>query len=252
MNADGEMNARSEPSDVVGSNAAPLTNTSRPTITGTARVGDELTANEGTWTGNPTSFSFQWQRCDIDAITCISVTGATGRTYGVRLADLGFRLRVVVTAHKNERSGTATSALTGVVQPTTRSRTSGRRCGFSASSSWGRASTCVCASATTSRAISPSSCARQSLACGPHFVASRPVWHRVRAARTPVTGFRRSASVGQVGTRSRCGHGMCPASRASRFGAPSAGSGLIAQQQRGAPLACGAPSRCEETAGSWC
>ena len=119
MNADGSANARSEPSDVVGSNAAPLTNTSRPTITGTARVGEELMANEGTWTGNPTSFSFQWQRCDIDAVTCLAVTGATGRTYGVRLADLGFRLRVVVTAHKNERSGTATSAPTGVVQPTT-------------------------------------------------------------------------------------------------------------------------------------
>jgi hypothetical protein len=119
INADGETNARSEPSDVVAPNTAPLTNTSRPTITGTARVGDELTANEGTWTGNPTSFSFQWQRCDIDAVTCLPVTGATGRTYGVRLADLGFRLRVVVTAHKNERSGTATSAPTGVVQPTT-------------------------------------------------------------------------------------------------------------------------------------
>jgi hypothetical protein len=119
INADGSTNARSEPSDVVASNAAPLTNTSRPTITGTARVGDELTANEGTWTGNPTSFSFQWQRCDIDAVACLAVSGATGRTYGVRLADLGFRLRVQVTAQKNGRSGTATSAPTAVVQPTT-------------------------------------------------------------------------------------------------------------------------------------
>ena len=42
------------------------------------------------------SFSFQWQRCNIDAITCLDVTGATGRTYGVRIADLGFRLRVQV------------------------------------------------------------------------------------------------------------------------------------------------------------
>jgi hypothetical protein len=119
INADGATNARSEPSDIVVSNAAPLTNTARPTITGTPRVGEELTANEGTWTGNPTSFSFQWQRCDIDAVTCIAVTGATGRSYGVRIADLGFRLRVQVTAQKNGRSGTATSAPTGVVQPTT-------------------------------------------------------------------------------------------------------------------------------------
>jgi hypothetical protein len=119
INADGATNARSEPSDVVQPNTAPLNNTAIPTITGTPRVGDDLTANEGTWTGNPSSFTFQWQRCDVDAITCANVIGATGRTYGVRLADLGFRLRVVVTARKNERSGTATSAPTGVVQPTT-------------------------------------------------------------------------------------------------------------------------------------
>jgi hypothetical protein len=120
VNADGATAARSLPSDVVAPNAAPLTNTARPTITGTARVGDELTATEGTWTGNPTSFAFQWQRCNIDAVTCLDVTGATGRTYGVRLADLGFRLRVTVLARTDAgRSGTATSIPTAVVQPTT-------------------------------------------------------------------------------------------------------------------------------------
>ena len=114
VNADGATNARSEQTDIVASNAAPLTNTARPTITGEARVGQE-----GTWTGNPTSFAFQWQRCNIDAITCLDVTGATGRTYGVRLADLGFRLRVQVVARKDGRSGTATSVPTAVVQPST-------------------------------------------------------------------------------------------------------------------------------------
>jgi hypothetical protein len=112
------QNARSEQTDVVVTNAPPLTNTSRPTITGEARVGQELTANEGTWTGSPTSFAFQWQRCNIDAVSCLDVTGATGRTYGVRLADLGFRLRVQVTARSGDRTGTATSQPTGVVVPT--------------------------------------------------------------------------------------------------------------------------------------
>jgi opacity protein-like surface antigen len=119
VNADGSTNARSEQTEVVGSNAEPLTNTARPTITGEARVGQELTASEGSWTGSPTSFAFQWQRCNIDAITCLDVAGATGRTYGVRLADLGFRLRVQVVARKDERSGMATSLPTAVVQPTT-------------------------------------------------------------------------------------------------------------------------------------
>ena len=119
VNADGSTNARSEQTAVVGSNAAPLTNTARPSITGEARVGQELTANEGTWTGNPTSFAFQWQRCDVDALNCANVVGATGRTYGVRIADLGFRLRVEVTARTDNRSGTATSNATAIVVPTT-------------------------------------------------------------------------------------------------------------------------------------
>jgi hypothetical protein len=119
VNADGATNARSEQTEVVGSSAAPLNNTARPTIAGEARVGQELSATEGTWTGNPTSFAFQWQRCDVDSFTCAGVTGATGRTYGVRLADLGFRLRVEVTARTDNRSGTALSAVTAVVAPTT-------------------------------------------------------------------------------------------------------------------------------------
>lgn len=118
-NADGSTNARSEQTAVVASNAAPLTNTSRPTITGEARVGQELSADEGTWTGNPTSFAFQWQRCDVDTLTCATVVGASGRTYGVRIADLGFRLRVEVTARTDNRSGTATSNATAIVVPTT-------------------------------------------------------------------------------------------------------------------------------------
>ena len=119
VNPDGATNARSEQTGVVGSNAAPLSNTARPTITGEARVGQELTAtSEGTWTGSPTSFAFQWQRCDVDALTCAAVVGATGKTYGVRLADLGFRLRVEVTARKDNRSGTAVSNVTAIVVPT--------------------------------------------------------------------------------------------------------------------------------------
>jgi hypothetical protein len=119
INADGSTNARSEQTEVVASNAAPLTNTARPTISGEARVGQELSASEGTWTGNPTSFAFQWQRCDVDTLTCANVIGATGRSYGVRLADLGFRLRVEVTARTDNRSGTATSSATAIVVPTT-------------------------------------------------------------------------------------------------------------------------------------
>lgn len=119
VNADGVTSARSAPTAIVAPSPAPR-NTERPSISGLARVGEELTANDGTWTGNPVSFGYQWQRCDVDAINCFDVTGATGKTYGVRLADLGFRLRVEVTARNDAGIGRAASGLTAIVAPVTR------------------------------------------------------------------------------------------------------------------------------------
>jgi len=116
VNADGATSARSNPTAVVAASAAPQ-NTARPSVTGEARVGEELTAEEGTWTNSPTGFAYQWQRCDIDGTGCLPVIGANGKTYGVRTADLGFRLRVRVTARNANGSGAATSAVTDIVAP---------------------------------------------------------------------------------------------------------------------------------------
>src|SRR5215213_5207347 len=95
INAEGAVNARSAPTAVVASSAAPR-NPVRPTISGEPQAGEELTAEEGSWTNSPTSYTYQWQRCDVDVVSCGSITGATGKTYGVRNADVGFRLRVEV------------------------------------------------------------------------------------------------------------------------------------------------------------
>jgi len=106
-NADGQSTASSAPTAVVSSRSAPV-NTAKPTISGTPRVGEELTASNGTWTGGATSFTYQWQRC-TSSTTCTNVDGATARTYGVRSADVGDTLRVAVTAH-NSSGSTATAS----------------------------------------------------------------------------------------------------------------------------------------------
>jgi hypothetical protein len=119
-NADGSASAQSDQTTVVApatSTAGPR-NTESPAISGEPRVGQELTAEEGSWTGNPTGYTYQWQRCDVDVATCSNVVGATGKTYGVRLADLGYRLRVAVTARNARGTATANSALTSIVAPT--------------------------------------------------------------------------------------------------------------------------------------
>lgn len=118
-NADGSAQAQSDATAAVApatSSAAPK-NTSPPSISGTAKVGAQLTAVDGTWSGNPTAFAYQWQRCDADVVACTNVGGATSKTFNVTSSDLGYRLRVKVTAKNAKGSTTATSALTGIVAP---------------------------------------------------------------------------------------------------------------------------------------
>src|SRR5262249_37173994 len=96
-NADGQSSATSTTTDLVSSKNGPV-NTGRPSISGTVQVGEELTADPGTWTGGVRSFAYQWQRCLAAGSGCTDVSGANGKAYGVRNADVGEVLQVVVTA----------------------------------------------------------------------------------------------------------------------------------------------------------
>jgi hypothetical protein len=96
-NADGKSTANSRPSPVISDSSAPR-NTTRPTITGRAVVGETLTVSNGTWTGGATTFTYQWQRCDENGNACVEVSGATAKSYGVRSADQGHTMRVLVSA----------------------------------------------------------------------------------------------------------------------------------------------------------
>ena len=86
------------------------TNTAPPSISGTAEVGQTLTAGPGTWNGTATpTFTYQWQRCDAQGNNCASIAGATTQTYTVQSADVGATLRVVVVATDSSGSNSATS-----------------------------------------------------------------------------------------------------------------------------------------------
>ena len=94
------------------------TNASPPTISGTARDGDTLVVDEGSWSGtDPMTFTFQWQSCDVNGLGCVDIGGATGWTYEVRTADVGHRLRVRVTATNATGSSSANSQATTVATP---------------------------------------------------------------------------------------------------------------------------------------
>jgi hypothetical protein len=103
---------------VIGSKNGP-TNTVKPGLSGSAVVGDSLSVSNGSWTPTAASYSRQWQRCAADETGCVNIAGATGQTYGVRTADVGHRLRALVTAHTSGGNTTAVSKASAVVSSST-------------------------------------------------------------------------------------------------------------------------------------
>ena len=117
-NTDGKATATSDATDVIGSANGPQ-NTVKPSVSGTAQVGEQLTVSHGSWTPVAASFSYQWQRCDSDGTGCVNVAGSTGHVYGVRSVDVGNRMRALVTAHTSRGQTTATSGNSDVVTSNT-------------------------------------------------------------------------------------------------------------------------------------
>ena len=73
-------------------------------VSGSAVVGGQLTAHNGTWLydnglscQSECQMTYQWQRCDAGGSACADIGGATGRFYTVQAADAGSRLRAMET-----------------------------------------------------------------------------------------------------------------------------------------------------------
>jgi hypothetical protein len=116
-NADGSAVAESEPTGPVAASVVPR-NTDRPIVSGTPELGETQTVDVGYWSGDPTSYAYQWQRCEADNfVSCADIPGATAKTYTTRATDVGYRLRGQVTARNAGGSAIATSAATAVIRP---------------------------------------------------------------------------------------------------------------------------------------
>lgn len=102
--------------------AAPVA-TASPAITGTAQVGQPLSASSGTWSNSPSGYSYSWLRCQdgsdpADDCAAIGSTDATDdNDYTPVSLDAGKHLRVVVTATNAGGTTSSTSAATAVTLP---------------------------------------------------------------------------------------------------------------------------------------
>jgi hypothetical protein len=95
--------------------AAAPQNTQSPTIGGKAMTGQTLNADKGQWSGNPITFTYQWQRCDNDGSSCGDIAGAVQKSYKLTDSDVGNTVRVQVKATNPDGSNTASSKPTDVI-----------------------------------------------------------------------------------------------------------------------------------------
>jgi outer membrane biosynthesis protein TonB len=94
---------------------SPPTNTVTPVVKGATTEGDELTTTNGTWTGNPTSYTYQWRHCSSSGKNCANISGAGAATYTLAQSDVGDTMRVTVTATNKGGSGSISSPTTAKV-----------------------------------------------------------------------------------------------------------------------------------------
>ena len=101
------------PSGFIHFNDVSLRNTVRPTVSGTPKVGELLTASTGSWEpADNLTYHYQWLSNDV------AIPRATGSTLMLRVAQKDTRISVRVTARRVGYPATAaTSARTVMVKP---------------------------------------------------------------------------------------------------------------------------------------
>lgn len=112
-NSEGTATANSTATAAVRRDPA---NTVAPAVTGTATVGQTLTASNGTWTGTPTpTYTRKWQRSADGTTGWADIASATATTYVLAAADEGQYVRAVVTGTNTAGTASANSNAVGPV-----------------------------------------------------------------------------------------------------------------------------------------
>lgn len=105
----------------------PPQNQIAPTITGNPNQGQTLTGADGTWAPAGLTIARRWLRCDVSGANASPIASATGTTYVLTAADVGFTIRYEVTETTTDvGAATARSTQTALIQPPSSAATLGR------------------------------------------------------------------------------------------------------------------------------
>jgi hypothetical protein len=111
---DGNSHTPTANSSWTAVNDAAPANSAAPSLSGTATVGNALSATTGTWSdadGDSLTYSYQWYRADDGSGTnAVAIGGATGSSYTLSSSDGNEFVRVVVTANDGHGSSNQTAA----------------------------------------------------------------------------------------------------------------------------------------------
>jgi hypothetical protein len=93
----------------------------RPALSGTAKIGSQLTGSTGSWSRTPTAYAYQYLRCPAavtgpaEADSCTPVLGATSAAYVPGIADVYGRMMLRVRASNANGTTEAFSAPSSIV-----------------------------------------------------------------------------------------------------------------------------------------
>jgi hypothetical protein len=89
-----------------------------PRIAGRLKQGQRLSDLHGGWSSSPTSYVYQWMRCNVRGGGCAPIMDASGETYQLAAGDVGHTIRLDESASNiTGTSAPRTSARTAVVRP---------------------------------------------------------------------------------------------------------------------------------------
>jgi hypothetical protein len=105
-----------EVAELASSSIPTPTNSAVPAVSGIARTGETLDASTGSWTGSPSSYTYQWKRANTADGTYSNISSETSNRYILTDDDIGSYIKVSVVAVNGAGvSSAALSAATSIV-----------------------------------------------------------------------------------------------------------------------------------------